>query len=187
MSNLPTLYDTDREREQDEVMQLFTKSYTASQIARKLKIPKGQVDDHINEWRQSARGNVYLQERVSDLLNVLDDHFSRLIQEMYEVVTSVDDALIGADEKLVAALLGQKNSALSKIADFESKRIDVLSRAGILEINDVGDQIIEMEEKQAQIVEILKEVSADCPNCRMKVANRIAEITGKHSPVPADE
>lgn len=183
MKNLPTIYDTDYHEKQEKVMDLFTKSMSEAQIAKKLGMTKGEVQVYVKDWRESARGNAYLQERVSDLLNVLDEHYSKLIQEVYTVVDAATNALEGADERQVASLLGQKTTALSKIADLESKRIEVLARAGILEINDVGDQIIEMEQKQQQIMDILKEVSSDCVNCRIKVANRIAEITGKAEPV----
>lgn len=185
---LPALSDSDFDEKQSKVMDLFTKSYTYHQIAKKLNMTQGEVKTYVDFWRDSTRGNQFLKDRVNDLINTLDDHYSKLIQKQYEVIDEVDEIMSsGVEEKLVAALLSQKTSAISKIADYESKRVDVLQRAGILEVNDIGDQLIEMEAKHAQIIRILQEVASEFPAVRMQIAAKLQELTNEPQAIPAPE
>mgnify|MGYP003441407448 FL=1 len=160
-------------------MELFVQNQSPSQIAKKLGIKRVEVERHVDEWRQASSGSKFLQERVTDLLSLLDTHYAKLIRDYWTLAEDIDAEIDVAGPKEKASLFGQKNSALGKIADLEAKRIDVLQRAGLLEAADMGDQFAEQEEKQQQVIAILHEVTAHCPRCKIEVANRLAKITGQ--------
>jgi hypothetical protein len=72
-----------------------------------------------------------------------------------------------------------KTQALKLIADTEQKRMDMLHKAGVLEDNELANDVLEMERKQEILVKILKEVTADCDRCRVEVARRLSQITDR--------
>ena len=80
-----------------------------------------------------------------------------------------------------------KVAALKLIADIEAKRIEMLNKAGVLEANSMADQIIETERKQAILVEILRDVTAKCQNCKWEVAQRLSEVTGRVEQIIIEE
>ena len=51
----------------------------------------------------------------------------------------------------------------------------------------MADQIIETERKQAILVEILRDVTAKCENCKWEVAKRLSEVTGRVEQVIIEE
>jgi hypothetical protein len=177
----------DRWEEQKDVMKLFVQNKNETEIAKQLDIPRPRVKEAIAVWKESASGKQFLQERVEDLLTLTDEHYSELIRRMYEIVDEIDKSLPNVGAKEHATMLGQKNSALSKIADFESKRIEILQKAGLLEAADLGDQFAEQEEKQQELLTILREVSFECENCKMEVARRISVLMGRAEPLYAEE
>jgi uncharacterized protein with PIN domain len=69
------------------------------------------------------------------------------------------------------------------IADVEQKRIDMLQKAGLLENNEMSAQLLETERKQEILMNILKEVTSECSHCKMEVAKRLSEVTGKVEPI----
>jgi len=75
--------------------------------------------------------------------------------------------------------LPQKTAALKLISDVQQKQIDMLQKAGLIENNEIADQIIETEKKQEVLVGILKEVIADCDKCRKEVSQRLSQVTGR--------
>ena len=79
--------------------------------------------------------------------------------------------------------MGTKASALKMIADVEQKRIDMLQKAGLLENNELSAQLLETERKQEILMSILKEVTSDCSHCKVEVAKRLSEVTGKVEPI----
>jgi hypothetical protein len=80
-----------------------------------------------------------------------------------------------------------KTQALKLIADIEAKRIDMLNKAGVLENNSMADEILESERKQEILVGILKDVTANCDNCKWEVSRRLSSVTGKVEAVVINE
>ena len=173
--------ETDRYKQQNDVMELFVENMPIRDIAKKLKIPEGAVREHVDDWRVSLRGSEFLKERVTDLLALTDAHYSKLILSAKDVIETVDDAVAQATIKEVAPLLGQKNTALKSIAEFEAKRISILQQAGLLEAAEFNTEREELERKQQILIDIIKEVTSECDHCRLEVANRLAKVTG-HNP-----
>ncbi len=62
------------------------------------------------------------------------------------------------------------------IADIESKRLEMLQKAGLLDNKEIAEQIIEMERKQEVLMKILKEVASKHPDVREEIMRRLSEI-----------
>ena len=82
--------------------------------------------------------------------------------------------------------LNVKAQTLKLIADIESKRIDMLNKAGVLEDNSMADQILESERKQEVLINILRDVTSNCDHCKWEVAKRLSEVTGQLEAVEID-
>jgi uncharacterized protein with PIN domain len=82
--------------------------------------------------------------------------------------------------------LRTKAQALKLIADVEQKRIDMLQKAGVIEKNEMADQILETERKQEVLVSILRDVTSSCPNCKQEVARRLSEVTNRVEVISVD-
>jgi hypothetical protein len=91
-----------------------------------------------------------------------------LIKEAWKTVEDADQA----------GQLNVKATALKLIADIEGKRIGMLQEVGLLDNAEIASQVAESERKQEVLVKILKEVTAQCPKCKMEVAKRLSQITG---------
>lgn len=162
----------------NEVLALYVKNTPVAQIAREKGLTRKEVEAHLAEWRKSAIGSEFLKDRVDELMVLMDEHFSTLIQEGWKTLEEVDDAIAG-EEGITAAILGARTAAIKAIADLESKRVDTLQKAGLLEAADLGDELADMEDRMGKVIRILSEVSLHCPNCKSEVARRISDITGQ--------
>jgi hypothetical protein len=57
--------------------------------------------------------------------------------------------------------------------------MDMLHKAGVLEDGEIASQILETERKQEILMNILKDVTADCDHCKVEVARRLSQATNK--------
>jgi len=158
------------------VVEELLKGNTPNQIAKRLDITRAQVENHIKTWKDFIHDNQAIRDRAKEALAGADEHYSMLIKEAWDVV----------NEAGVASELNTKNSALKLIADIESKRIDMLNKAGVLEDNSMADQILESERKQTVLVNILRDVTSSCEHCKWEVAKRLSEVTGQIEAVVID-
>jgi hypothetical protein len=92
-----------------------------------------------------------------------------IIRELWETMEQAD---LNNDFKL-------KATVLKSLADVEGKRVDLLQKAGLLDNQQIGDEVIEMEKKHEILIGILREVTSDCPHCKVEVARRLSSVTGK--------
>lgn len=175
--NLPAHPEAERFALMNDVMEMYVKNTSVAQIAREKKITRHEVEKIISEWRTSAVGSEFLKDRVDELMVLMDEHFSTLIQEGWKTLNEVDEHIAG--EGISAPMLGARTSAIKTIADLEAKRVETLQKAGLLEAADLGDELSDMEERQDKIIAILRDVSQTCPTCRMEVARRLSDITGQ--------
>ena len=185
MSLMPVVDDTARYQEMYEVVKKFVKNENPAQIARDLGLRRVDVLKHIEEWKTSVVHSDMMKDRVDELIGVMDEHFGILIQKAYEVIAEVDRPL-DEDEKRKetmtrSQMLSQKMNAIKTIADLESKRIDILQKSGLLEAADLGDELVEMEEKVSKLEQILHEEL--CDKCKPKILRRIATEVSSNAPV----
>lgn len=163
------LMPVERIERMNEVVTALLKGGNPTQIARDLGLKRGEVVQYIEEWKSVAQNNKYIQGRAQEALNGMDEHYALIIKELW---SSVSEADMADDYKAKATIL-------KGIADVEGKRVDLLQKAGLLNNTEIGDEVLEMERKQQILIGILREVTADCPHCKVEVARRLSQVTGK--------
>ena len=144
----------------------YLKGLDASEISRQLDIPRPKVMTLLNDWRAMASNNQAIHARAKEALAGADQHYSSLIKKAYEVIDVAD----------TNTNLGAKTQAIKLIADIESKRLEMLQKAGLLDNKEIAEQIIEMERKQEVLMKILKEVASKHPEVREEIMRRLSEI-----------
>ena len=159
--------------EVNKVATEYIKGLNETEISKELDIPRARVSALLKEWKSMASNSEAVRARAREALSSADVHYSKLIKQAYEVI---EDANVGSN-------LTAKTTAIKLILDIESKRIDMLQKAGLLENKELAEQLLEMERKQEVLVNILKEVSGDCPRCKNDIARRLAEFAGQNEVV----
>jgi len=160
----------DRWERINKVVEVFLKGNTnASSIARETGFKRTEVQEYLNEWRSVIHSDQMIQTRAREALAGADQHYSMLIQEAWDVVRQADQT----------QQLSQKTAGLKLIADVQQKQIDMLQKAGLIENNEMADQILETERKQEILMKILKEVVANCDHCKKEVFSRLSDVTGR--------
>ena len=144
----------------------YLKGLDASEISRQLDIPRPKVMTLLNDWRAMASNNQAIHARAKEALAGADQHYSSLIKKAYEVVDVAD----------TNTNLGAKTQAIKLIADIESKRLEMLQKAGLLDNKEIAEQIIEMERKQSILINILKEVATKYPEIREEIMRKLSEV-----------
>jgi hypothetical protein len=115
-----------------------------------------------------ASNSEAVRARAREALSAADTHYSGLIKQAYEVI----------DEANQTSALSVKNQAIKLILDIESKRIEMLQKAGLLENKELADQLLETERKQELLMKILTEISGNCSKCKPEVLRRLSEVSG---------
>ena len=146
----------------------YIKGFNESEISRELDIPRARVSALLREWKSMASNSEAVRARAREALAAADTHYSKLIKQSYEVI----------EEATTNGNLGAKTNAIKLVLDIESKRIDMLQKAGLLENKELAEQLLETERKQELIVNILKDIAAKHPQIRTEIAMRLAEISG---------
>lgn len=155
--------------EQQEIVLLYVKGHTVPEITRLTGMKRTQVEEHLKDFREYAAQDRAIRTRAKDIVLSVDTHYSDIIKALYR---NIEAAEFKDDPK--AAMAG-----LKMVADAEAKRVELLAKAGLLADNTIGDQIAEMERKQAVLVEILREISRKYPNIGREIQGRLSDITGK--------
>jgi hypothetical protein len=155
--------------EQQEIVLLYVKGHTVPEIVRLTGMRRASVEKHLQDFRDYAAQDKVIRTRAKDIVLSVDTHYSDIIKALYR---NIEAAEFKDDPK--AAMAG-----LKMVADAEAKRVDLLAKAGLLADNTIGDQIAEMERKQAILVEILREISRKHPAIGREIQGRLSEVTGK--------
>ena len=153
----------------NKVVEELLKGSTTASIARTLDLTRVQVDSHIQTWKELVQDNSAIKARAREALAGADEHYNMLIKEAWRTVEQAD----------MQDALNVKAQSLKLIADIEAKRIDMLNKAGVLENNDMADQILESERKQEVLISILRDVTSSCEHCKWEVSRRLSEVTGQ--------
>lgn len=153
----------------NKVVEEMLKGSTPTQIAKHLSMQRTQVIELMDEWKRIIHNDSNIRARAREALAGADQHFAMIISKAWETVEQAD----------ANSQYNTKAQTLKLIADVESKRLDMLNKAGVLEDNELANQILETERKQKILVDILKEVTANCEQCKQEVARRISQVTGQ--------
>jgi len=167
---------TDHFDRMNKVVSELLKGNNPTQIATITGMPRKDVIELIDEWKNVVHNDTAARERAKEAISGADQHYAMLIKEAWKTVEDADQA----------GQLNVKATALKLIADIEGKRIGMLQEVGLLDNAEIATQLAETERKQEILVKILKEVTASCPKCKMEVAKRLSQITGIVEPVVID-
>jgi hypothetical protein len=145
----------------------YLKGSDPTKISKELAIPRQKVVAYLNEWKTMAADNAAIRARAKEALVVADTHYSKLIEKAYEVI----------DEATTTANLNAKSGAIKLVMDLESRRIDMLQKAGLLENKELAEEMLEIENRQEILIGILKDIAAEHPEIRDKIMKRLSEAT----------
>lgn len=148
----------------NKVVAKYLEGNDETRISKQLSIPRQKVVSFLNEWRMMAANNAAIRERAREALVAADTHYSKLIGQAYEVI----------DEASTTANLNAKNAAIKLVLDIESRRIDMLQKAGLLENKELAEEMMEIENRQEILVGILKDIASEHPEVRDKIMRRLS-------------
>ena len=151
------------------VVEEYLKGSDPTVISKQFSIPRTRVVTLINEWKVMASANDAIRARAKEALAAADTHYSKLISKSYEVI----------DEASMTNNLGAKTQAIKLVMDIESKRIDMLQKAGLLENKELADEMIEIENRQMVLMSILKDIASEYPQVRDEIMKRLSSIAKK--------
>lgn len=152
--------------EVNRVVEEYLKGNDPTKISKELALPRTKVVALIEEWRQMAADNAAIRARAKEALVGADTHYNKLISKAYEVI----------DDATTTANLGAKNAAIKLVMDIEKTRIDMLQKAGLLENQELAEEMIEIEKKQEVLVGILRDIASEHPEIRDKIMNRLSMV-----------
>jgi predicted transcriptional regulator len=158
----------DHIEEVNRVATEYIKGLNETEISKELDIPRARVSSLLKEWKGMASNSEAVRSRAREALASADVHYSKLIKQAYEVI----------EESNTTSNLGAKTTAIKLVLDIETRRIEMLQKAGLLENKELADQLLETERKQELLMSILKDVSSQCQTCKPKVLSRLSEVSG---------
>jgi hypothetical protein len=151
----------------NNVVEEYLKGSDPTAISKQLEIPRQRVVAYIDEWKVSASNNAAIRARAKEALSGADTHYSKLISKSYEVI----------DEASMTNNLSAKTAAIKLVMDIESKRIDMLQKAGLLENKELADEMIEIENRQEVLVGILRDIASSHPEVRDLIMRKLSAIS----------
>lgn len=152
--------------EVNKVVEEYLKGNDPTKIAKELDMPRTRVVALLNEWKVMASANDAIRARAKEALAGADAHYSKLITKAYEVI----------EDATTTANLGAKTAAIKLVMDIESKRIDMLQKAGLLENKELAEEMLEIEHRQEILVGILKDIASEYPQIRDEIMRRLSLI-----------
>ena len=152
--------------EVNKVVEKYLQGNDPTQISKELAMSRQKVVSHIKEWQQMAADNAAIRARAKEALVAADTHYSKLIQKAYEVI----------DEATTVANLAAKNAGIKLVLDIESRRIDMLQKAGLLENKELAEEMLEIERRQDILKSILQDIASEHPEIRDKIMRRLSEV-----------
>ena len=72
--------------------------------------------------------------------------------------------------------LSAKTAAIKLVMDIESKRIDMLQKAGLLENKELAEEMVEIERRQEVLVGILRDIASEHPEVRDLIMQRLSAV-----------
>ncbi len=155
--------------EVNTVVEEYLKGNDPTVISKELSIPRTRVVQLINEWKVMASANDAIRARAKEALAAADTHYSKLVSRTYEVI----------DEASMTNNLSAKTAAIKLVMDIESKRIDMLQKAGLLENKELAEEMVEIENRQQILMSILRDIASEYPQVRDEIMKRLSAISKK--------
>ena len=149
------------------VVEEYLKGNDPTVISKQLDIPRTRVVTLINEWKVMASANDAIRARAKEALAAADAHYGKLISKSYEVI----------DEASMTNNLSAKTAGFKLVMDIESKRIDMLQKAGLLENKELAEEMVEIEHRQEVLIGVLKDIATEHPEVRDEIMRRLSKIS----------
>lgn len=146
-------------------------------IAKNLGLTRVEVNEYYEMFKVIARDSKNMKDRAKEAMATVDMHYDKLIKSLYQIIDEADDwqSMEGVDAKM----LSQKTGAISKIADLEAKRFQMLKDVGLLDDQELAQQVLETERKHEILIGVLKDVAQHCESCSKRIAERLREINNE--------
>lgn len=153
----------------------YLKGKTPAEVGKELNISPAKASSLISEWKSMAANSDAVRARAREALSGADMHYNNLIAEAYNLAQEARDSNYseGMSDNQALRL---RADVIKMVADLEAKRISMLQQAGLLENQELADQLLEQEKKQAIITKIIMEVVGKCPVCKPKVLQRMSGL-----------
>lgn len=168
MSEL-SIIEGPRFQQMERAVELDMQGVKPTHIARELGIPRKEVLSLLEEYKTVLQKDLESRDIAREHLNKMVRHYDYLINQMYDLIKDLEN------EPFDVKVAAQRNSAIKAVAEFEAKRLDALQKAGVLEKDDLGDEMAELEENQEKLIDILRH--SLCSKCKSTVAVQLQDIT----------
>lgn len=152
--------------EVNRVVEEYLKGSDPTRISKDLAMPRTRVVAHLDEWKRMASDNTVIRARAKEALAGADAHYNKLINKAYEVI----------EDATTTANLNAKTAGIKLVMDIESKRIDMLQKAGLLENKELAEEMVEIEKRQEVLVGILRDIASSHPEVRDLIMQRLSAI-----------
>ena len=152
--------------EVNRVVEEYLKGNDATRISKDLNMPRTRVVAHLDEWKRMASDNSAIRARAKEALAGADAHYNKLITKAYEVI----------EDASTTANLNAKTAGIKLVMDIESKRIDMLQKAGLLENKELAEEMVEIEKRQEVLVGILRDIASSHPEVRDLIMQRLSAV-----------
>lgn len=167
------LEETDYYVNMNRVVEMYLKGETnATKIAKGLSLPRKDVLDYIQAWKEIASNNERIKDRAAEALTAMDRHYDMIIKGFWEVI---EDRTVD---------LKTKAGALKNVADVEAKRQETLQKAGLYDDAGISEELVRMEEYTDAIQQVLFDVVKQFPQTKVFIMERFSKIG---NPVTVDE
>jgi len=154
-----------------EVSDLYVDGVTSPYtIARRLGIKVVEARAAIETWHEIISQDAESKDLARDALHVMLQRYDKLLEEANGNLADLKD--LDFDEKVGNSI----NSTIKLIGDLDSKRVDLLQRAGLLDNNDLADELADREEREQLIIGMLR--NDLCPACQDIIRDKITRLTG---------
>jgi uncharacterized protein YdcH (DUF465 family) len=155
--------------EVNKVVEKYLQGNEPTQISKELAMPRTKVVALIDEWKTVASDNALIRARAKEALAGADAHYNKLIQKAYEVM----------DDATTTANLGAKNASIKLVMDIEKTRIEMLQKAGLLENQELAEEMVEIEKTQQALKNILRDIASEYPDIRDEIMRRLSSVARK--------
>ena len=164
------IIDTEGFEFMSEVWKLHLKNKSPYAIAQKLHCKVVEANRAIEQMQAIIRDDLESRDAARDFLNDMVVRYQSLMDEAQQNLEDLQ--ALAFDEKVSA----QINATLKNIADFDAKRVDALQKAGLYDNGGLGDELAEREEREQQILQILR--NDLCPSCTAVIRDKLTKLTG---------
>lgn len=168
--SVPAIIDTNGFAFMEKVWDLHLQSKTPYAIARELGVKQVEVKFAIEQMQLIVRDDMEARDSAKDFLNDMVQRYQYLMAEAERNLKMLHQ--LDFDEKVSA----QINATLKNIADWDAKRVDYLQKAGLYDTGGLGDELAEREEREQQILQILR--NDLCPVCTAGIRDKLTKLTG---------